>query len=38
LRDGAIGGVDCRKPFLDATLGEMVRMDLRHRRNPNPTG
>ncbi|HEY5976143.1 MAG TPA: geopeptide radical SAM maturase, partial [Geobacteraceae bacterium] len=28
---GTIDGVDCRRPFLDATLEAMIRQDLRYR-------
>lgn len=31
LRDGNIDGVDCWKPFLDATLEQCIRQDLRYR-------
>lgn len=30
-RDGHMAGVDCRKPFLDATLQAMLLQDLRYR-------
>jgi uncharacterized protein len=35
LRTGAIGGVDCRKDFLDAVLEKYVRQDLELRANPS---
>jgi uncharacterized protein len=31
LRDGQTDGVDCWKPFLDATLEQSIRQDLRYR-------
>jgi len=30
-RDGTMAKVDCQKPFLDATLAEMLRHDLKYR-------
>ncbi len=36
LRTGAIGGVDCRKDFLDAVLEKFVRQDLELRSSPSP--
>lgn len=35
LRTGAIGDVDCRKAYLDATLETIVRQDLRYQRKMN---
>jgi len=31
LRDGRIDGVDCRKPYLDATLEAFIRQDIKYR-------
>jgi uncharacterized protein len=30
VRDGNMDGVDCRKPYLDATLETLVKQDIRH--------
>jgi uncharacterized protein len=30
-REGSLAGVDCRKPFLDATLEPMLRQELKYR-------
>jgi uncharacterized protein len=32
VRDGSINGVECRKEFFDATLGEMLLQDLKYCR------
>ncbi len=32
VRDGKIGGLDCKKPYLDATLEALVRQDVRYRK------
>lgn len=31
LRDRRIDGVDCRKPYLDATLEAFIRQDIKYR-------
>ncbi|MCF6289479.1 MAG: geopeptide radical SAM maturase [Desulfobacterales bacterium] len=31
-RDGDMDGVDCRQPFLDSALEEMLRQDIRYRK------
>jgi len=31
LRDGKIDGVDCRKPYLDATLEAFIRQEIKYR-------
>jgi len=31
LRDGKIDGVDCRKPYLDATLEAFIKQDIKYR-------
>ncbi len=31
VRDGNMGGVDCRKPYFDATLEAFVNQDIRYR-------
>lgn len=31
VRDGSIGGVDCRKAFFDAALEAMVKQDIKYR-------
>lgn len=36
LRTGAIDGIDCRKDYLDAVLGEIVRQDLELRPYKKP--
>lgn len=33
LRDGSLDGVDCKKPYLDATLETHVKQDLKYRLN-----
>jgi hypothetical protein len=30
VRDGNMNGVDCKKPFLDATLETMVKQDIKY--------
>jgi uncharacterized protein len=37
LRDGRIDDVDCRKKYLDETLEDFVRQDLRHRPRKKQT-
>ena len=32
LREGRVDRKDCKKPYLDATLGAMVKQDIRYRR------
>ncbi len=32
VRDGKIGGLDCKKPYLDATLEALVRQDVQYRK------
>lgn len=36
LRDGKIDGVDCKKPYLDATLETLVKQDLKYSRKIGP--
>lgn len=36
LRDGNIDGVDCKKPYLDATLETLVKQDLKYRQKIGP--
>jgi uncharacterized protein len=33
MQNGAVNGVDCRKPFYDAALEQIVLQDLRYQRN-----
>jgi uncharacterized protein len=34
VRDGNIGRVDCKRPYLDATLETMIKQDARYRKPP----
>jgi len=31
LRDGRIDDVDCKKPYLDATLEAFIKQDIKYR-------
>lgn len=35
LRDGRIDGIDCRKPYLDATLEGFIKQDIMYRLKTN---
>ncbi len=30
IRDGNMDGVDCKKPYLDATLEEAIKQDIKY--------
>ncbi len=32
LREGAVSGVDCKKPYLDDTLETIIKQDIRYRQ------